>query len=123
MATGRGDPGSDMAYFPKTETNRVANPRHRIILAKFLKASPKPNQTRPSQTKKMALDFLGFLRPIRGFSMGYGQSKGIFFSFPRITGAGRANDCNCSDAMTCPSIAPAVIRPFRARAEKTLNIA
>jgi len=47
-----------MAYSPKTETNRVAIPRHGIILAKFLNASPKPNQSRPSQTKKMALDFL-----------------------------------------------------------------
>jgi hypothetical protein len=45
-----------MVYFPKTETNRVA--RYGIVLAKFFKASPKPNQTRPSQTKKMALDFL-----------------------------------------------------------------
>jgi len=36
-----------------------------------------PSQTKagPSQTKKMGLDFLGFLRPILGFSMGYGQSK------------------------------------------------
>src|SRR5271169_1776562 len=35
----------------------------------------KPNKARPSRTKKMGLDFLGFFRPIRGFSMGYGKSK------------------------------------------------
>ena len=35
----------------------------------------KPNQIRPSRTKIMGLDCLGFLRPIPGFSMGYEQSK------------------------------------------------
>src|SRR5271165_157789 len=36
-----------------------------------------PSQTKPgpSRTKRMGLDCLGFLRPIRGFSMGYEQSK------------------------------------------------
>src|SRR5271166_1379870 len=34
--------------------------------------SSKPN---PSQTKKMSLDSLGFLRSILGFSIGYGRSK------------------------------------------------
>src|SRR5208337_1375205 len=29
----------------------------------------------PSRTKETGLDFLGFFRPIRGFSMGYEQSK------------------------------------------------
>jgi hypothetical protein len=35
----------------------------------------RPNFSKPdpSQTKKTGLDFLGFLRPIRGFSMGYEQ--------------------------------------------------
>ena len=36
---------------------------------------PSRTQSRPSRTKKMGLDCLGFLRPIRGFSMGYEQSK------------------------------------------------
>src|SRR5271165_4482067 len=36
---------------------------------------PSRTKSRPSRTKKMGLDYLGFLRPIRGFSMGYGQSK------------------------------------------------
>src|SRR5208337_49448 len=36
-----------------------------------------PSQTKagPSQTKEIGSDFLGFLRPIRGFSMGYEESK------------------------------------------------
>src|SRR5208337_504843 len=38
-------------------------------------AKPKPDQAKPSQTKEMGLDFLGFLRPIRGFSKGYEDSK------------------------------------------------
>ena len=36
---------------------------------------PSQTKARPSRTKKKDLDFLGFLRPIRGFSMGYEQSK------------------------------------------------
>ncbi len=37
--------------------------------------SPSRTKSRPSRTKKMGLDFLGFLRPIRGFSRGCEQSK------------------------------------------------
>ena len=36
---------------------------------------PSRTKASPSQTKQTDLDFLGFLRPIRGFSMGYEQSK------------------------------------------------
>ena len=36
---------------------------------------PSRTQARPSQTKKMSLDFLGFLGSILGFSIGYGRSK------------------------------------------------
>src|SRR5271165_7421915 len=36
---------------------------------------PSRTKSRPSRTKKMGLDCLGFLRPIRGFSTGYRQSK------------------------------------------------
>jgi hypothetical protein len=32
-------------------------------------------QTIPSKTKQKSLDFLGFIRPNRGFSMGYSDSK------------------------------------------------
>ena len=36
---------------------------------------PSRTKARPSQTKKMGLDSFGFLRPIRGISTGYEQSK------------------------------------------------
>src|SRR5208337_1793702 len=36
---------------------------------------PSRTKASPSRTKKTGLDFLGFVRPIRGFSMGYEQSK------------------------------------------------
>ncbi len=36
---------------------------------------PSRTQSRPSRTKKMGLGFLGLLRPIRGSSMAYEQSK------------------------------------------------
>ena len=40
-------------------------------------------KTRPSQTKKMDLDFLGFFRPIRDLSMGYRRQTGkILFLGP-----------------------------------------
>jgi hypothetical protein len=53
----------------------------------------KPDQARPRKTKKKTgkiklgfswifLDFLGFLRPIRGFSIGYEQSGRKKFSRP-----------------------------------------
>jgi hypothetical protein len=32
-------------------------------------------QAKPNKTKQKSLDFLGFFWPIRGFSMGYGESK------------------------------------------------
>jgi hypothetical protein len=32
-------------------------------------------QTNPNKTKQFSLDFLGFIRPIRGFSMGYEQKN------------------------------------------------
>ncbi len=32
-------------------------------------------QAKPNKTKQKSLDFLGFLRPNRDFSMGYGESK------------------------------------------------
>jgi len=35
----------------------------------------KPAQINPSKTKEKGLDLLGFIRPNRGFSMGYGESK------------------------------------------------
>src|SRR5208337_1558673 len=38
-------------------------------------SGPSRIQAGPSRSKKTGLDFLGFLRPIRGFSMSYAQSK------------------------------------------------
>jgi hypothetical protein len=35
----------------------------------------KQNQTRPNKSKQNGLDLLGFIRPNRDFSMGYGESK------------------------------------------------
>jgi hypothetical protein len=32
-------------------------------------------QAKPNKTKQKGLDLLGFIRPNRAFSMGYGQSK------------------------------------------------
>jgi hypothetical protein len=32
-------------------------------------------QINPNKTKQNCLDLLGFIRPNRGFSMGYGESK------------------------------------------------
>jgi hypothetical protein len=32
-------------------------------------------QINPNKTKQKSLDFLGFIRPNRGFSTGYGESK------------------------------------------------
>jgi hypothetical protein len=36
-------------------------------------------QAKPNKTKQKSLDLLGFLWSNRGFSMGYGESKGNFF--------------------------------------------
>jgi hypothetical protein len=36
---------------------------------------PKQNQASPSNSKQKGLDLLGFIRPNRGFSMGYGGKK------------------------------------------------
>src|SRR5271157_1356061 len=51
----------------------------RAPLAAFVEASgqnaSKPNQIQTKPDQKMGLDCLGFFRPIRGFSMCYGQSK------------------------------------------------
>jgi hypothetical protein len=35
----------------------------------------KQKQIKPNKTKQNGLDFLGFIRPNRGFSMGYTESK------------------------------------------------
>jgi hypothetical protein len=35
----------------------------------------KQNQIKPNKTKQNRLDLLGFIRPNRGSSMGYGESK------------------------------------------------
>jgi hypothetical protein len=46
--------------------------------AKSFQARPsktKQNQAKPSKTKQNCLDLLGFIRPNRDFSMGYGDSK------------------------------------------------
>ena len=55
---------------------------------------PSRTKVSPSRTKKTGSDFLGFLRPIRGFSMGYEQSKSKNFLITRqrqlTSGAGRA---------------------------------
>jgi hypothetical protein len=50
--------------------------------AKSLQA--KPRKTKKNQGRKpwIALDFLGFLRPIRDFATGYGQSKEKIISTP-----------------------------------------
>jgi hypothetical protein len=51
------------------------NPRARRGLGSGQPNSSKHDQARPNKTKQKALDLLGFLRPNRDFSMGYGQSK------------------------------------------------
>jgi hypothetical protein len=35
----------------------------------------KEKQEKPNKSKKIGLDFFGFLRPNRDFSKGYGESK------------------------------------------------
>jgi hypothetical protein len=35
----------------------------------------KYNQAKPNKFKQNSLDLFGFIRPNRGFSMGYGESK------------------------------------------------
>jgi hypothetical protein len=35
----------------------------------------KQNQIPPNKSKQNCLDLFGFIRPIRGFSMGYSESK------------------------------------------------
>jgi hypothetical protein len=35
----------------------------------------KQDQAQPNKTKQKSLDLLGFIRPNRDFSMGYGESK------------------------------------------------
>jgi hypothetical protein len=47
--------------------------------AKFFQAEPrqtKQNQRKPRKTKKNSLDFLGFIRANRDFSIGYDDSEG-----------------------------------------------
>jgi len=74
------------------------------------KIPPSRTQIRPSRSKKMGLEFLGFLRPIRGFSMGYEQPKakiqlaGVSSArrpapLPRLS-LGRGNPF-CSEADMC----------------------
>jgi len=56
-------------------------------LAKFLQGEPKPDQEKPRKQAWIFLDKFGFLRPIRGFSKGYGRFKAKMSPTPAIATA------------------------------------
>ena len=74
---------------------------------------PSRTKASPSRTKKTGLDFLGFLRPIRGFSMGYEQSKSKKGDLRRCCRSQR----RASKPRSPPAALPAISKTRHARVE------
>ncbi len=72
-ATEAGRGGGRLGTLSVIRLDKICSPA--TPRAKSPQAEPKSDQPRPRKTKEKDLDFLGFIRPIRGFSMGYGQTQ------------------------------------------------